>query len=128
MKTILLLLLTIPAFSQSVNDPDFCEKIKAKLPSISRVIFERNELLIEVDTLKAQKTQMHAITVNTVAKYDRALDSIADLDVQKDLLWQMKLDNAVKIEAVKNDRPVPWYKHPIFYGFLGLLGGLYIAK
>ena len=128
MKTILLLLLTIPAFSQSVNDPDFCEKIKRKLPAISRVIFDRDQLSDENKQLIADKAEMHAITVNTVAKYDRALDSIALLDKQKDILWQMKLENAVKIEAIKNDKPIPWYKHPIFYGVLGFIGGVYLAK
>jgi len=34
---------------------------------------------------------------------------------------------AVKIQKLE-DRKIPWYKHPITYTILGILGGIFIAK
>ena len=47
----------------------------------------------------------------------------SDLATQNDLL----LKSAVDIQILKNKK-IPWYKHPILYTVLGLVGGVYIAK
>ena len=100
MKNILFLLLTIPIYSQSIPDK--------QIPAIYRTIIEKRECDTLVTQLIAEKKEMHQIQLKTVASYNIALDSISAVIKEKDKNWQKRLDNAVKIEAVKSDKVKPW--------------------
>jgi len=51
------------------------------------------------------------------------------IDLNKNLATANKnyTDTAVKLQKLQ-DRKIPWYKHPVLYSILGLLGGIWIAK
>ena len=124
MKNLLLLLLAIPIYSQSIPDK--------QIPAIYRTIIEKRDCDTVVTQLIADKKEIYAIQLKTVASYDSKLDSITNIIKEKDKNWQLRLDNAVKIEAAKNDRPTPIWRHPItltLFGILsGVVGGIYISK
>ncbi len=37
------------------------------------------------------------------------------------------IDAETDIQRLKNKR-IPWYKHPVLYGVLGFIGGIYLMK
>jgi len=51
------------------------------------------------------------------------------VDLNKNLATANKnyTDTAVKLQKLQ-DRKTPWYKHPILYTIIGLIGGIWIMK
>lgn len=114
MKTLLLLLLTIPTLAQSTLSSNDWELVK-------RHYYIDKQKDQQIADLKEARDSLFEITV----RMDERLQNVAVMN-----------DNAIKniVELkdqeckLKMDKPTPWYKHPLFYGGLGFIGGVYLAK
>jgi hypothetical protein len=60
-------------------------------------------------------------------KLKKSLDTIKVLNNHNEELNKKIIDSSVSIEELKNKK-TPWYKHPILYGILGFIGGIYLMK
>lgn len=114
MKTLLLLLLTIPTFAQSTLSPEDWELVK-------RHYYIDKQKDQQISDLKEARDSLFEISIRMnerqklVAKMnDNAIKNIVEL---KDQECKSKMN-----------QPTPWYKHPLFYGGLGFIGGVYLSK
>jgi len=57
----------------------------------------------------------------------KSLNELKLLNTYNEALNKQIIDSSVTIEKLNNKR-IPWYKHPITYGLLGFMGGIYLMK
>lgn len=114
MKTLILLLLTIPTFAQSTLSPEDWELVK-------RHYYIDKQKDQQIADLKEARDSLFEIAV----RMDERLQNVAALNA-------LAIKNIVELKdqecKSKMDKPTPWYKHPLFYGGLGFIGGVYLAR
>ena len=57
----------------------------------------------------------------------KSLKQIIVLNSDNEILNKKIIDSEKRILQLKNKK-IPWYKHPILYGTLGFVGGIYLMK
>ena len=119
MKKLLLLLFAIPALSQI--QPPTTERLiemyytdKSQKQQISNLIKAADSCVVIVENQDKRLKDVIADNEKTASELRGLYDELGKLEV----------DNAV----LKEKKPTPWYKHPIFYGLIGIIGGMYLAK
>jgi len=60
-------------------------------------------------------------------KLQKSVKNIYDLNIKTDSLNRKIIETEVNIQKLKNKK-IPFWKHPILYGLLGFVSGIYLMK
>ena len=71
--------------------------------------------------------EMNQIINNQDQELKKSLKQITILNSDTEALNLKITASEVEIQRLKNKK-TPWYKHPLLYGFLGFVGGIYLIK
>lgn len=71
--------------------------------------------------------ELNQIINNQDKELKKSLKQITILNSDTDALNLKITASEVEIQRLKNKK-IPWYKHPLLYGFLGFAGGIYLIK
>lgn len=70
---------------------------------------------------------LNQIINNQDQELKKSLKQISILNSDAEALNLKITASEVEIQRLKNKK-IPWYKHPITYGLLGFIGGIYLMK
>lgn len=70
---------------------------------------------------------LNQIINNQDQELKKSLKQISILNSDTEALNLKITASEVEIQRLKNKK-IPWYKHPITYGLLGFIGGIYLMK
>jgi len=71
--------------------------------------------------------ELNQIINNQDQELKKSLKQITILNSDTEALNLKITASEVEIQRLKNKK-IPWYKHPLLYGFLGFAGGIYLIK
>jgi len=71
--------------------------------------------------------ELNQIINNQDKELEKSLKQITVLNSGTEALNLKITASEVEIQRLKNKK-IPWYKHPLLYGFLGFAGGIYLIK
>jgi len=71
--------------------------------------------------------ELNQIINDQDVKLQKSVKNIYDLNTKTDSLNKKIIETEVKIQKLKNKK-IPLWKHPILYGFLGFISGIYLMK
>lgn len=71
--------------------------------------------------------ELNQIINNQDQELQKSLKQIIVLNSDNEILNQKIIDSEKRILQLKNKK-IQWYKHPILYGILGFVTGIYLIK
>lgn len=71
--------------------------------------------------------QLNQVINNQDQELKKSLKQITILNSDTEALNLKITASEVEIQRLKNKK-TPWYKHPLLYGFIGFVGGVYLIK
>lgn len=71
--------------------------------------------------------ELNQVINNQDQELQKSLKQITVLNSGTEALNLKITASEVEIQRLKNKK-IPWYKHPILYGLLGFIGGIYLIK
>jgi len=71
--------------------------------------------------------ELNKIINDQDVKLQKSVKNIYDLNVKTDSLNKKIIETEVSIQKLKNKK-IPFWKHPILYGLLGFVSGIYLMK
>lgn len=71
--------------------------------------------------------ELNQVINNQDQELKKSLKQITILNSDTDELNLKITASEVEIQRLKNKK-TPWYRHPLLYGFLGFVGGIYLIK
>jgi len=126
-KLLFLILLTLPCvcISQVINppltlSPDQVKRVYIGLKERDAYAQRFNDCVKSADSLN-NIIQEQDYNLNLLA------DNLREYNAKIDSLYNERQRAAVEIQKIKSEKTA-WYKHPILWGVLGLIGGILIVK
>jgi len=71
--------------------------------------------------------ELNQIINDQDVKLQKSVKNIYDLNAKTDSLNKKIIETEVSIQKLKNKK-IPFWKHPILYGLLGFVSGIYLMK
>lgn len=71
--------------------------------------------------------ELNQIINNQDQELKKSLKNILYLNAKNDSLNKKIIEAEVNVQKIKNKK-IPWYKHPITYGIIGFISGIYLMK
>jgi len=71
--------------------------------------------------------ELNQIINNQDHELQKSLKQIVVLNSDTEVLNQKIIEANTEIKRLENKK-IPWWKHPILYGLLGFVGGIYLMK
>jgi len=71
--------------------------------------------------------ELNQIINDQNAKLQKSVKNISDLNTKTDSLNKKIIETEISIQKLKNKK-IPFWKHPILYGLIGFVSGIYLMK
>ena len=71
--------------------------------------------------------ELNQIINNQDSELQKSIKTVSGLNIKNDSLNKKITETEISIQKFKNKK-IPFWKHPITYGILGFVGGIYLIK
>ena len=99
----------------------------AQIKNIYIGLKQSEQYRIYYDDCLQASNELKLIIDKQEQKLKKSLDTITVLNNDNEELNKKIIDYSVRIEELKNKK-IPIWKHPILYGIIGFIGGIYLMK